>query len=46
MRGRILLTGATGQLGEALLRELAGMGEVFAPVALRWTLRIWIPCGE
>ena len=31
MGGRILLTGASGQLGGALLRELARIGEVFAP---------------
>jgi dTDP-4-dehydrorhamnose reductase len=29
--GRILLTGATGQVGEALARTLAPFGEIFAP---------------
>ena len=45
--GRILLTGASGQVGGELLETLAPLGEVVAPGrGRRWTWPMRLLCGR
>ena len=44
--GRILLTGASGQVGGELLETLVPLGEVVAPARASWIWRMRLLCGR